>query len=297
MFFKKLQHILWESKPAFTKPVKYNFVISDAVANAIEEKGYYVADFVTGKQLDDLLNLYKHFHQVEHNNNGETFFSVFSNNPVYRKQVHNDIEKVLTGALAQWFTNYRTIVNNFVIKPPGNAGKVDVHQDLPIVDELKFSSLNIWVPLPPFSAGSGMLNVVPRSHLLFYPYRTALDEPMHKNITEEIAQHFTEIEVKEGQAVIFDSRMLHFTPPNLTNTDRIVVLLRVSSYNAKSTFCSRVDNENVAVWECDDDFWLTHSVLNVQALPTTGKVIKTVKATGKAISAADFNSFAKHSNS
>jgi len=46
-----------------------------------------------------------------------------------------------------------------------------VHQDMTLVDESKFSGINIWVPLVDLTEKNGVLQVLPGSHRIFPRYR------------------------------------------------------------------------------------------------------------------------------
>jgi len=62
------------------------------------------------------------------------------------KNIHDAIHEILANSLDKWFHDYKDI-NPFVIKTPGKSSGVPIHQDVAAIDEDKYSTTNVWIPL------------------------------------------------------------------------------------------------------------------------------------------------------
>lgn len=232
------------------KIVKPSFFKSEKIADIIYRNGYYITDFLSKREIEKLKKSYSAFHLNRKGGEG-AFFGEIS------KEIHNANAEILSHIYDEWFVNYKSIVNAFVVKTPGAASVVPIHQDSASVDEEKYSSINLWIPLEDISAHNGVMYVIPKSHHIFLPYRCATIDPISKNIEHVLLPYFIPLFLKAGQALIFDSRLFHYSSPNLTNETRVVAISKICSQEAKVIAYFRDNNANhnkVEVWQCPDDY-------------------------------------------
>lgn len=275
---------------------RHSFFKSPQVADSLFEQGYHIANFVSEEQLRQLTQVFNEHHQLN-GTDGGAFFGVFSKDIAYRLKVHKAIEKILAPSCYNWLINYRTTVNTFVVKLPGPNSQIPVHQDGAAVDETKYSSINIWIPLQDIGPQNGALYIIPKSHHLFLPYRCASVDPLQRGIEEYMAPYFTPVYIQKGQALFFDSRMFHFSPPNLSNGPRVVVVSRISPIDAgvvtyyKSQHAS---NRVVEQWSCPDDYLIYSDTYNDNEQPQAGKITGTYSDNFAPLTRKQFDEAAKH---
>lgn len=100
-----------------------------------------------------------------------------------------------------------------------------MHQDPAYVDESNYTGLTIWVPLIDVDETNGALEVIDRSHLLNgWPRSTLPRFPYNDLVPLLLKKYFKRINMKAGQAYLGSSRVFHWSPPNLSNTERVAAL-------------------------------------------------------------------------
>lgn len=233
---------------------EFTFIRDPEIAKALLQEGYYIADFIEKKQGEQLLELYESNRPVNKHSTG-AYSGVIS------KSIHDSIYQILAPSFERWFKDYKNIVNAFAVKTPGSTSSVPVHQDVTEIDETKHSSINVWLPLETLKKENGTLHIIPRSHHIFVPYRCATIDPLTKNIEHLLSPYFIPVYLKFGQALFFDSRMFHASPPNVSDHNRVVTLCKICPAEADIIVCYRdkeVADSKIELWKCPEDY-LVHS--------------------------------------
>lgn len=294
MFKEIVRFLLSKSREEAYKPMPHTFFRVPEIAKQLHEQGYYIADFINEKECKQLLEVYQRhekkevyevqFDQQNPEKNG-AYMGVIS------KNVHDSINQILKPTFDKWFVDYYSAVNAFAVKTSGNAGKVPIHQDVSDLDELRYSTISIWLPLQDMSSENGTLQVVPRSHFIFLPYRASTINPYTKNIESEIMPYFTPLYLKAGQALLFDSRLFHFSPPNLSGKNRVITLCRICPTGAPIiNYYSdpQATDGCIEMWQCPDDYLIYTENHDGNQRPINGQLIKRIKANLAPLSADDF---------
>jgi hypothetical protein len=115
---------------------------------------------------------------------------------------------------------------SFVVKWPGEESELPLHQDWSYVDERASGSVTIWIPLDATSVerGNGPIHALTGSHRLPAYQRGANTVPWYQPLREVIGSHLEPVTADSGEAVIFDSRLLHASPPNRSDLPRRAIL-------------------------------------------------------------------------
>jgi hypothetical protein len=140
----------------------------------------------------------------------------------HKKAVNTFLCSQLYEFASLFLHNYKPLFANYLVKSPKTNRQVGLHQDWTYTDELKYHSINVWMPLQATNAQNGALYVVPGSHKLPYSLRyTPFDENLYDVDIKLLKRKAVLIETKPGDAVIYDSRLLHFSEGNLSNDYRV----------------------------------------------------------------------------
>jgi ectoine hydroxylase-related dioxygenase (phytanoyl-CoA dioxygenase family) len=240
--------------------VPHSFLRNPEITKSLHKNGYYVADFLREEELQLLLELYRKHDSGDiyeiHGDRSGAYLGLISSN------LHYTIKQILNSTFEKWFKNYKNIINAFSIKTPGGSGKVPIHQDAAAVDEEKYSAITIWIALQDVNSQNGALHIIPRSHHIFIPYRGATIERPTKNIESLLSPYFVPIYLKAGQALFFDSRMFHYSPPNLTGQSRVAVNCRICSAESEIVAYYKEEagiNSKIEMWRCPDNYLFTIS--------------------------------------
>lgn len=260
------------------KPLRHTVFKDGELADLVHEEGIAVRPFLAPEQLEALRGIYLKHHKLEHQDGG-MFYSVYSQDLDYRKQVDDEIRAVLQPTLDAWFADYKNVVNSFVIKLPGKASEFDIHQDTTALDEFRFSPLSVWIPLWDVTEENGAMCVVPRTHRLFSPYRGISFPFPFAKAKEEVRTYMEPVPVKAGEAVVFDPRILHNSLPNLSDQPRVALICGIFPSEARFNICYKENpGAEIEIYEQEDDFLIKYPnfLHHCHDRPVEGNVVRRV---------------------
>lgn len=276
-------------------PKKHTIIKNNSIIETIHENGYTVQGNIGPENISKLYALYKELHNFNAPEGGN-FYSLYSDDLAYRKRVHESIGEVLYPLYDTLFTDYKSVINSFIVKVPGPQSEFTLHQDSTGLDEMQYSPLSIWIPLQDTNLENGTLCLVPKSHRYFHPYRgISFASPFH-HFEDLMRTYLVPLELKAGDIVMFDNRTVHYSHLNKSKADRVVVMSGLFPKEAKIEMCYR-DESNpdspIEIYEMEEDFLLTNTAFfkDCTARPTLGHVVRRVPAVSQK-SMYDFMSYA-----
>ena len=125
--------------------------------------------------------------------------------------------------VASKFEEYEVFLSAFLVKARG-AGVITPHIDWSFADEGVHPTYNCWVATSEIGPDSGALGIIPGSHHLVDFPRGAMDQRIEwaSETFEDQAGEAVSIHLDAGQAVIYDNKLIHFSAPNATDSERVV---------------------------------------------------------------------------
>lgn len=289
----KIMKFFKRNKPQKTwRPVPHTVINDHVLRELIHEEGIAIRPFLNEAQLKELRALYQAEHQIT-DSDGGMFYSVYSRNFAYRQRIHNAIQAILQPTLDQWLTDYRTVLNSFIIKASGPKSEFYLHQDTTGLDETKYSTLSFWIPLEDVDETNGAMCVIPKSHHWFSPYRGISFPSPYQDIADTVRAYLKPVPVKAGEAVIFDNRILHNSLPNTSGKNRVVVMAGIFPQAAPIMTCFKnpaTENAKIELIEHTDDFLLRYPnfLIDCHVRPTVGRSVALVDDEYPPMSAATF---------
>jgi hypothetical protein len=133
------------------------------------------------------------------------------------------------------FDRHRVFTASFVTKAKDPTGIVPPHQDWTFVDERRYASATIWCPLVEVDRHNGGLGVIAGSHRLYNHIRPSPSPQYVPPFTDQLASIFPYvriIDLRAGQALVFDNRTLHASPPNASNETRVAFGIGITHRDA-----------------------------------------------------------------
>jgi len=263
-------------------PQLHEIIKNKSLQAEINDIGYAAAGNIGTDRLNQLYNLYKELHNFN-TPQGGNFYSLYSDDISYRKRVHDTIGEIMYPLYDSLFTNYKSVINSFIIKVPGPQSEFTLHQDSTGLDEMKYSSLSVWIPLQDTNLENGTLCMVPKSHRFFYPYRGISFSSSFAHFEDLLRTYLVPLDLKAGDIVMFDNRTVHYSHLNKSNADRVVVMSGLYPKEATIEMCYR-DESNpdnpIEIYQMEEDFLLTNTAFfkDCTARPVRGKVVRTVKS-------------------
>ena len=233
-----------------------------SIYQELEDTGYIVIDFLSESEVQNLLNFDKKHSLPDDLVKAGMAFSIGTVNVSYRQAITTEIRRFFVPRLATLFPKYRMMLGNFVQNPPHLLHSImPLHQDPSLVDEASRQSFGVWCPLIDVNEQNGCLQVVKKSHLLnskLRPLFTFEGFPYSEDILSFMEQHYlTSIPMKAGQAIVYDKRLFHGSPPNLTDTERLAAICSLVPEQILTQFCYRETSASnqVELFEVEDEFY------------------------------------------
>lgn len=252
------------------------------------ENGYIILDLLTERDLGELRTA---FSRVERWHQSDIVASVLLIDLDLRRSIHESVVPVLERALLPVLSNYRFVLANFVSKRAASAvGKFPLHQDPTFVEEGRRAGISSWCPLVDVDLNNGCLGVVPGSHRLKNTYRQPAMLPYPDWVPTIESTHMRYLPMRAGQVLLMDNRVIHGSPPNLSDSLRVVAAGVAVPQESPLLCCHVVGQDSpqkTDVYEVPDDFYLRHFMTT---RPTEGHLIKTVATEVEPLSPEKFQS-------
>lgn len=237
------------------------------------ENGYVVIPLLNKDEISYLGEQYLLYNQSL----PSSFFStLFSEDSELKKKTDELIKSVLGNKLDSILIDYVPIISNFVVKYSGPDSIMHPHQDWSFVDENEFVSLNVWFPISQTSHKEGALHVYPKSNKWPQTFRGTNIESAVSTIFNDLPiNKMTKLNVPLGSAVIYDHRLIHASPPNLSENPRIAAAMVCTPKEAELIHYCR-ENDNLLVFKIDSTFFYKYTYIsqNGNIIPPEYKVIE-----------------------
>lgn len=221
-------------------------------------KGYCTAAaFLNQPQMQRLLQIYND--NMDYDDMPLQFFTThWLSSEAARLQIHRDVQAVLHPLVKNLLPGYKSLLGYYLVKKPGGANPCILHQDWAMTDESRFTGITLWCPLTDVTGENGNFAVVEGSHRFFHnPRGTNLDMPFDRFAVSDIEKKFlTHLPVKAGDAIFFDHRLIHASPPNMTSQIRVAVGMVMIPEEAPVIHHLH-QGDKLLVYEADDNFLLS----------------------------------------
>jgi hypothetical protein len=231
---------------------------SETLAQEFNENGFVLAGSIGKSLLNKVKNVYDELHNFPKSNIG-VFHTLYSTDLIYRSKLNLALNSILKPTYDVLFTNYKVTANLVIVKFFREDSAFGIHQDTTGLDEDKFVPINVWIPLQDTAIDNGCLCIVPKSQNFAFPYRGTSFKGQFDDVTEEIIPFLLPIKMKAGDILIFDNRVLHYSPPNSSKMPRVVVMSGIFHKDADIITCFKNDNQSpIELYKQSDDYLLTY---------------------------------------
>lgn len=278
------------------KPVKHTVVNDEAIQNTLLNVGYIVAGNIGKDKVLSLNGLYEISHQFK-SEKGGMFYSLYSRDIDYRVRVDKEISNILKPFYDSIFSDYKTVINSFIVKVAGPGSDFTLHQDSTGLDEYKYSPLSAWIPLQDTTLENGTLCLIPKTHRFFHPYRGISFATPFAEYENVLRKYLVPINLKAGDVLLFDNRLVHYSHLNSSETERVVVMSGI--FPKEAAILSVYKDEGVAdspieIYRQSEDFLITNTAFyeNCTARPYRGEIIQKITKPLEKRTVYDFMSWA-----
>lgn len=251
-------------------PVFYN----TSLQKHFHKKGYVLLPSLLN--ASEISSLHTIFSKFQNQYIGSFHTTHFSNDILYKQQVHDAISTLVFPKAAPYLNHFTPLFGNFMVKNPDPSTSMDLHADWTYVDETKSCSAAIWIPLVDVAAENGCLGVIEGSHKVTNIIRGPLIRQSSRQNDKVWAKRYGKlISMKAGDAIIYDHRLLHYSPPNKTLEPRPALNLSVVPEAVSWLhYCMPEGTNEIEIYSVSDSSFFIH--YNNYQSPQNGMPIKRI---------------------
>ncbi len=248
---------------------------NEAAETNFHRDGFVTIDLLSKDKLEELHSLIKELNRghldssVEENSSYKLSF--FNNNLAFKQKVFKALTDFFQPLVDKHLFNYKPLIINIFDKEPGK-GEVPVHQNWTFVDEDKYTSVSVWIPLVDVSRANGTLEVVKGTHKTLCKHRSPSLPWVFDELNEVLKKKYLQpFELKAGQAAIIDDGILHWSSENKTSVVRTAVQLIMTPSDADAIHYYKSPQENsVRIYKVDPLFFMQ---FNMKEIPEGYSII------------------------
>lgn len=235
----------------------YIDILQEATKNQLlSRQGYAIVPFLNADEIKSLTD----FFYANHSSLPDGMYaSSHAGDFDFRKKMNAEIKRLCQRAVDVTFQNATPLGATFMVKSKGEHGSLHPHQDWSILDESKHFSYNIWLPLVDVNEANGTLLILPDSHQLFENIRGLNIPSSFEGVINEVWQYLIPINMKAGEALVYDHRLLHASGINKTDTPRLVIVYGLIPAGADMRYYYGRDGQ-IEEYACTPDFYFNETI-------------------------------------
>jgi ectoine hydroxylase-related dioxygenase (phytanoyl-CoA dioxygenase family) len=232
-------------------------LLNKNVNAVLQEEGVVVIPFLHPAELAEVESFYneiKRYYKLQFTHG--MHMTLWHSDVDFKSKIQNGLLRLLHAAYLRNFSNCRRLNNIFMVKQAQTMGDFAIHNDWSIVDETKFESINVWIPLQDVAPENGGVWMLKGSHKIDMPIRGggAL-LPDFSYVDDVLKEYRTPIAVKAGEAMLFYHKTIHGSYPNTSHQDRVVCTFSIIPENATLQICFQKDPQSpLEIHTPSDDF-------------------------------------------
>lgn len=238
--------------------------------------GFAVVGFVDAAMVERLLAISTEVGPAPGDDMSGYFPGNVSTSAEWKYRVIEAVRPLIEFRLSEVFADHHIFHLTFMTKWPGLAGKLQVHQDPTMVaDEGRFRSVNLWCPLnvPADAADMGTLRVIRGSTDLptasWYRVEGGHIPSGLEQVEESLYEDSVPVATQPGEAIVLDHRLIHCSPPNLSDVPRQVLAIGLRPAEAASVHLECDASGRVTWREVDDQYFIDHPAVDLSRYPPT----------------------------
>ncbi len=179
------------------------------------------------------------------------------------ENISKEIVSVIDDAVQEFLQGFKYISPRFAVKEASQNSLIPPHQDWSFVDESLYQSYNLWVAVTPCTLQNGTLGFLKDSHSKLSNIR-ATPLPIFEVPFQEYAYDLTEsldfVELQAGDALLFNSRIIHASKPNTTAHPRVNLAIEITDAQAPLIHYNiSADRRRIRTYAIDESFFYKYS--------------------------------------
>ena len=227
-----------------------------------EELGYVIVEnFIDLQAIKELQDFFDAHDPLVN----DTFYpTIFSADVANNKKIDACVRRILEPCLEPVLENYRCIMGLFFVKPTGQKTSFHIHADWSLVDERKYSSLHLWLPLVNTTAENGNLFVYEGSHKNGLYLRGSPKLERKFSWSDTVKRFFIpkkNVYMKAGSVLLFNHRLWHGSWPNKSGIKRVAAGISILPLNVPMIHYHEHESGEIEIFKVKDDFYIDYNLV------------------------------------
>lgn len=225
--------------------------------NSFNDLGYGFSPYLNAAQLKQLKDLHNKIEPYLTYQN-DFAVSVLTQDIELREFIHNEIVKICQPSLNKIFKDYQIVIAHFFTKKSSENTFIHLHQDAMFTDQVISPGVGIWASLDDLTPQAGSFGFVNHSVYSFAPFQDETIPRVYDSVKETLLANSREFNVKAGQGIFFDNRLIHYTRPNVSGKVRVGVTIKVTHKDAElfTVRSSQNKTDFIEVYRHNEKFYL-----------------------------------------
>lgn len=242
---------------------------NEELEHQINKNGFAIIEFLTSKEIDLLKTTFENFFPDRTLFSG-SFSSMSALDNEQRKNAHKAIQAIIQERLELLFEDFECPISLLYSRRPDGKHKLDWHTDPAFnLNEHYTPIYGIWCPLQEVNEASGGLKIIPGGHriipklnLSYTQWKWPLEE--YRELLNDYGKSFN---LTAGQAIIFDTRMIHGSDPNTSKMERDNIVMRILPKNSNYFKFIRSNQMGGQLFQVSSNHFFTASAKDHQLTP------------------------------
>lgn len=231
--------------------------MKDAELNArLFRDGYVHLPFLDGEAVRELRELFARYH--ERDTITGLYVASYRCGREVMEAVNEASSRIFSEAIDRHFRDIRPLGGTFIAKAFDENNLLHPHQDWNIVDECRYRSFTVWVPLQDVDDRNGAMYVLPGSHEWIRGYRHITIPCVYGKVYGLAWKHCVPVYMKAGEALVFDHALVHASMPNRTAEVRVAATHSIISGPGDMRIYLN-NNGTVEEYACHPEYYLEPS--------------------------------------
>lgn len=264
----------------------------------LQEQGYAVLDLLSEREANELLGVLAALEPADGfspdgtgENQGTYHCTFLDANPEYKRRANEIIRTAFQPLVDQHLDAFQILTSNLYVKPPG-AGRFEIHQNWPTTPDISDTTVTIWCPLVPATRQNGTIQIVPASHKIVPDIASVGAEKYFDDFSAELIEEWLRpVELRAGEAIIFDDSLLHWSAENRDASPRWAIQIEVVPVEVQAVmpyFATDIEPPRFEFYAVDADYFVDHSISSVRNRPADIPLVATVEHVNRRIGLLEF---------
>lgn len=233
---------------------------SDMLQHGLDGHGYAVIDFLDVERIPDFIALLDR-HRPELPLVKGFHITMENATEAVRTAMSLELMSMTEEEMAKTFADFKVFQGSFIIKESGrDDNEVPLHQDWTFVNEgAGHRSYTLWVALTDITHEMGTVGVISGSHRhLDHVRYTPNDRYAYRDrmLAHADGRKLEHIELKAGQALLWDHALIHASTPNISGRERLNLSFAITGSSCGLRHCwLSPESGLIEVFDVPDDFY------------------------------------------